>query len=373
MGRRDCLHSLWACGMAGPDAPDVVLAGMSREVASIRASMDQFLGGIRPTEEAQVQQARLVQRVQTSLERLASHGQVAHRVLPPNVLHLLLEKGDRPAAGSDAAASAQLYETFGTGLDADDLQVAESSQAALSQHASWRRVPAEMRAAWQAVGAARAKTFPAACKPPRARKREVGDAAAANKRKRSTIIPDALLLPDSQADVHATVDGRVDKMLKLQQAAKKGSPAASIMCKDKLAQRDQQVLVAGPTDGIVVAQHSKEGQPVKAGDRLLTISVSGLSQYLRILSKIPSIRATFERRSAPQEPAVPKSTETTPLRFTIVVALQGVLTRHACIDAHMHTYIHVFLCARVEGQREGRREGGREGGKEGGSGGGERA
>ena len=163
--------------MAGPDAPDVVLAGMSREVASIRASMDQFLGGIRPTEEAQVQQARVVQRVQTSLERLASHGQVAHRVLPPNVLHLLLEKGDRPAAGSDAAASAQLYETFGTGLDADDPQVAESSQAALSQHASWRRVPAEMRAAWQAVGAARAKTFPAACKPPRARKREVGDAA----------------------------------------------------------------------------------------------------------------------------------------------------------------------------------------------------
>ena len=30
---------------------------------------------------------------------------------------LVLEKGDRPVAGSDPAVSAQLYENFGTGLD----------------------------------------------------------------------------------------------------------------------------------------------------------------------------------------------------------------------------------------------------------------
>ena len=47
--------------------------------------MDQFIGGIRPGEEAQVHQARVVQRVQSSLERLAALGQVAHGVLPPTV------------------------------------------------------------------------------------------------------------------------------------------------------------------------------------------------------------------------------------------------------------------------------------------------
>jgi hypothetical protein len=47
--------------------------------------MDQFVGGIRPGEDAQVQQARVVQRVQSSLERLAALGQVAHTVLPPSL------------------------------------------------------------------------------------------------------------------------------------------------------------------------------------------------------------------------------------------------------------------------------------------------
>ena len=50
-----------------------------------RACMDHFVGGIRPGEEAQVQQAAVVQRVQTSLERLAALGQVAHVTLPPNL------------------------------------------------------------------------------------------------------------------------------------------------------------------------------------------------------------------------------------------------------------------------------------------------
>ena len=47
--------------------------------------MDQFISGIRPGEEAQVQQAKVVQRVQMSLERLAELGQAAHVVLPPNL------------------------------------------------------------------------------------------------------------------------------------------------------------------------------------------------------------------------------------------------------------------------------------------------
>lgn len=47
--------------------------------------MDQFVGGIRPGEDAQVQQAKVVQRVQSSLERLAALGQVAHTVLPPSL------------------------------------------------------------------------------------------------------------------------------------------------------------------------------------------------------------------------------------------------------------------------------------------------
>ena len=50
-----------------------------------RACMDQFISGIRPGEEAQVQQAKVVQRVQMSLERLAELGQAAHVVLPPNL------------------------------------------------------------------------------------------------------------------------------------------------------------------------------------------------------------------------------------------------------------------------------------------------
>ncbi len=71
--------------------------------------MDQFIGGIRPGEEAQVQQAKVVQRVQTSLERLAALGQAAHAVLPPNlhevparVLHLA--SFPRPHLGARAAA-----------------------------------------------------------------------------------------------------------------------------------------------------------------------------------------------------------------------------------------------------------------------------
>lgn len=50
-----------------------------------RACMDQFISGIRPGEEAQVQQAKVVQRVQMRLERLAELGQAAHVVLPPNL------------------------------------------------------------------------------------------------------------------------------------------------------------------------------------------------------------------------------------------------------------------------------------------------
>jgi len=64
---------------------DEVLVEMGREVGVIRACIDQFIGGIRPGEEAQVQQARVVQRVQGSLERLAALGQDAHRVLPPSL------------------------------------------------------------------------------------------------------------------------------------------------------------------------------------------------------------------------------------------------------------------------------------------------
>lgn len=138
--------------------------------------MDQFIGGIRPGEEAQVQQARVVQRVQTSLERLAALGQDSHFVLPPSLTevrsdavaspplemkavpfgptsahldartsmrsmspltlhsrasdlnvfvnhHQLVGERDRPAAGSDPAASAQLYEAFGTGLDVSTIAV----------------------------------------------------------------------------------------------------------------------------------------------------------------------------------------------------------------------------------------------------------
>ena len=54
-------------------------------MAVYRACMDQFVGGIRPGEEAQVQQARVVQRVQASLERLGALGQVSHVVLPPSL------------------------------------------------------------------------------------------------------------------------------------------------------------------------------------------------------------------------------------------------------------------------------------------------
>jgi len=54
--------------------------------------MDQFVGGIRPGEEAQVQQARVVQRVQASLERLGALGQVSHLVLPPSLHEVCQEE-----------------------------------------------------------------------------------------------------------------------------------------------------------------------------------------------------------------------------------------------------------------------------------------
>ncbi len=47
--------------------------------------MEQIVGGIRPGEEAQVQQAKVVQRIQANLERLAALGQLAHAVLPQSV------------------------------------------------------------------------------------------------------------------------------------------------------------------------------------------------------------------------------------------------------------------------------------------------
>ena len=140
-----------AAVVSGSSPGEDVLVEMGHEVGVIRACIDQFIGGIRPGEEAQVQQARVVQRVQDSLERLAALGQDAHRVLPPSlnevrhrqtpriVLHLpagpcalrpreangllnprqhLVGEKDRPVAvGSEPAAAAQLYEAFGTGLD----------------------------------------------------------------------------------------------------------------------------------------------------------------------------------------------------------------------------------------------------------------
>ena len=47
--------------------------------------MEQIVGGIQPGEEAQVQQAKVVQRIQANLERLAALGQLAHVVLPQSV------------------------------------------------------------------------------------------------------------------------------------------------------------------------------------------------------------------------------------------------------------------------------------------------
>jgi hypothetical protein len=134
---------------------------------------------------------------------------------------------------------------------ADDAEVTESCRAALEQHRQWRRVPEAMHAAWQAVGAARAKAFPAVCLAPHARKRLVrssnGAGAGADKRRRKDVEIDALVFPDSQAYVYATVEGKVDKLLKLQQPAKKGGPAASIVFKDKTSLKDQRALISVPT------------------------------------------------------------------------------------------------------------------------------
>ena len=89
-----------------------------------------------------------------------------------------------------------------------------------------------MKAAWQAVGAARAKTFPAVCLAPHSRKHHAAvDAHAAVKRRRTLPDIDARILPDSTVAVVATVEGRVGKLLKLHSPAKKTSAAASIIIK----------------------------------------------------------------------------------------------------------------------------------------------
>ena len=96
---RRCAACSRACRMdrSFRRSPAVLVTCSERIPRLCRACMDQFIGGIRPGEEAQVQQAKVVQRVQTSLERLAALGQAAHAVLPPNlhevparVLHLAL-------------------------------------------------------------------------------------------------------------------------------------------------------------------------------------------------------------------------------------------------------------------------------------------
>jgi hypothetical protein len=137
--------------------------------------------------------------------------------------------------------------TFST--QAEDSDVVQASQEALEKHKKLRRVPEAMHAAWQAVGAARAKAFPAVCVAPHARKRpdhssaNTADASAAGKRSRCVTEVDAIILPDSMAQVLATVEGKVGKLLKVQNPAKKGSAAASIVVKDKATGKDVQSLV----------------------------------------------------------------------------------------------------------------------------------
>jgi phosphotransferase system IIA component len=204
--------------------------------------------------------------------------------------------------------------------------VAQTSDVALKKREQWRRVPDAMYAAWRAVGAARAKAFPAACISPRIRKRsvstsEAGNAVHAGAKKRSRIADDGIdapLIPDSTAQVLATVDGKVSKLLKSSSGVKKGTPAA-ILLKDQ----DQRQMMIAPADGTVTTQHVKEGQPVKAGELLLSIDVSGLSQYVALLNRTPAIRAAVERTAMSDDAA---STADRPTRFNLVVALQGVLT-----------------------------------------------
>jgi hypothetical protein len=115
---------------------------------------------------------------------------------------------------------------------AEDIEVASNSHAALEKYRQWRQIPEGMKAAWQAVGAARAKTFPAVCLAPHSRKHHAAaDAHAAVKRRRTAPEIDARILPDSTVAVVATVEGRVGKLLKLHSPAKKTSAAASIIIK----------------------------------------------------------------------------------------------------------------------------------------------
>ena len=44
---------------------------------------------------------------------------------------------------------------------AEDPHMAQISHEALEQHKRWRKIPDAMHSAWKAVGAARAKAFPA--------------------------------------------------------------------------------------------------------------------------------------------------------------------------------------------------------------------
>lgn len=213
--------------------------------------------------------------------------------------------------------------------------MARISEAAMKNNDERRRVPAAMQTAWQAVGAARAKAFPAACRAPHDRKRVGGtgwndnaEHARADKRTRAAAVSmDAPLIPDSSAEVLATGEGKVLKLLKASSVAKKGSLAAILtkenVAKDKVSGEEQRQMVPVPVDGTVSAQHVKEGQPVKAGELLLTIDVSGLSQYLSLLNRTPAVRAAVDRTVTPDDSA---SAMGRPTRFTMAVAVQGVLT-----------------------------------------------
>jgi hypothetical protein len=88
--------------------------------------------------------------------------------------------------------------------------MAQISREALEQHKSWRKLPDAMHNAWQAVGAARAKTFPASSLGPLARKRAFASGSdpadgSGGKRNRSRVEIDAYIPPDSTCHVSVSV------------------------------------------------------------------------------------------------------------------------------------------------------------------------
>eukprot|EP00961_Rhodomonas_salina_P060034 806253-Rhodomonas_salina.6 len=97
-----------------PDEKEVLME-MAKEALGIRASLDQFVQGFRPFEEAQAGQAVVVSKLQSGLERLAELGTTAHMLLPASI-NEVMERGDRASAGADISVGDK-YEASGTGLD----------------------------------------------------------------------------------------------------------------------------------------------------------------------------------------------------------------------------------------------------------------